>query len=121
MPNGITLTIDNNYTVNSHLFACDEMWAGIIVEAGGNLIIDGNKNNEKIGTLIEHAETAVTNQNAASMKISFITFNHNKTAIEMIPGTYNTANNFIYGTHFLCSNWQMTKGPLAGQFLNNIY
>jgi hypothetical protein len=116
VPNGKTLTIDSEGTVNSHLFACDEMWSGIIVEAGGNLIIDGNKNNEKIGTLIEHAETAVTNQNAASMKISFATFNHNKTAIEMIPGTYNTANNFIYGTHFLCSNWQMTKGPLEGQF-----
>lgn len=80
---GATLTINN-----AHLYACNDMWTGIIVQPGGRLIINNN-------SLIEDALIAVNidGHTATSTILTATTavFNKNYTAISISNYTQTTA------------------------------
>jgi hypothetical protein len=86
-----TLTIDN-----CHLYACYDMWTGIIVQPGGRLIINNN-------SMIEDAITAVNiDGHTATTTILTATtaiFNNNYTAIKISNYTQPTSST-SYTTQF---------------------
>ncbi len=108
------LTIQNDSNENSHLFPCDEMWTGIVVEPGGQLTITGNKDNgSKRGTLIEGAQTAVS-CDACTLKVRYSEFNRNMQAMDIRNNIYSTS--YIYGTTFRCEDWLIGRQPFMDHF-----
>jgi len=95
---GAILTLDH-----SHIYACGDMWSGIIVEPGGTLNIIN-------GTLIEDAELAVyigTPNSSTTLFVDNAIFNRNMDAIFIDTYLYNTGSptypNFkVQNTVFTC-------------------
>lgn len=100
---GGKLTIENK----AHLKSCgSEMWHGIIVEPGGELIITGNNLVDQ--TKIEDADYAIDATMSASIYYTsvtvgeWVTFNNNKVGIYLHDGDFEHFFN-ISRTTFTCS------------------
>ncbi len=107
--NGGTLIIRNDGTNNSHLFACAEMWNGIIVEPGAILDIGGNvTSGSKLGTLIQGAITAI-DVNAGTLKLNYATFDHDLLSVYVRNNP--SVNSYIYGCKFRCTGERIGKVP----------
>ncbi len=127
VPNFKTLTITEDGNGNySSLFACDKMWAGIVVDEGGTLIAGP-------GTQISDAVIAIVcdangnSVNAIQIRGSGtkpVIFDENYTAIDLRNGTflYNAGlGNFISSSNFFCSSGYIQKDPYIGSIpLNHI-
>ncbi|MEL6864714.1 MAG: T9SS type A sorting domain-containing protein [Bacteroidota bacterium] len=95
--NGSQLTIKNN----SRLFACNEMWEGIIVEDGASLVVEEST--------IEDANIAIHAQDGASVSITNSTFIRNFMGVYSGPSV--TMLNFGE-----CFNNQFLGGTLLPQY-----
>ncbi|UPT68994.1 MAG: hypothetical protein M0D57_10405 [Sphingobacteriales bacterium JAD_PAG50586_3] len=86
---GKTLTI-----TNSHLHACSGfMWKSIIVENGGNLIIQGSGTNPACGTLIQDAEVAIDYWGNSNFDIITSEFDNNYRHVQIRD--FTGAHNFF--------------------------
>ncbi|MEO8085550.1 MAG: T9SS type A sorting domain-containing protein [Bacteroidota bacterium] len=96
--NGGTLTV----TTNAHLFACGDMWGGIVVEPGGSVIVNGNS----ILADAEHAIFANTTVGTtSSINVRSGIFNSNYVGIFVQTtgnGQFNTINLTVTGSRFDC-------------------
>lgn len=90
---GVTFTITNG----SHLHACQEMWKGIYVSAGGELIVDEQ-------SLIEDAQMAVVLPGGAEYTIEEADFNKNYIHVLLFRfnGTGSNPTGTIKNSRFLC-------------------
>ena len=99
IPSGKTLTID----LSARLYACGNMWSGIILQPGGIVMIHGNSSIEDAEYGI-YAKTTTTFQSriravSANFKRCFI-------GIYVEPlslGNYNNIIFTVYGSNFNCS------------------
>ncbi len=97
----ITIANGSSLTINHcHLYACNNMWQGIIVSPGGRLII--NDINSTGTTLIEDAIISVdlTNPNSSTeIKVDNAVFNKNLNAVKIANYQSNTVpspySNFV--------------------------
>lgn len=96
---GATLTI-----IGSHLYACDEMWKGIVVESGGHVVIQPYINQSGLPfktTLIEDAMVAIdflpvtAQQSTILLSVSNATFNRNYTSIQIQGYPYTNVNSMF--------------------------
>ncbi len=131
VPAGINLTLakDPNSSATTTLFACSEMWEGIVVEADANG--DPGKLAVTEGTRISDAAIAITadgmgytnTANVPELTIgttSRVTFDHNIEDIRITNGNFSSAQ--IWRTDFLCSGKVIHRnytGTLPG--INNRY
>jgi hypothetical protein len=82
VPAGVTLTLSH-----MHLLACTDMWTGIIVQPGGNLIVQDS-------SMIEDAFTAIDCSNwlqsatSNSLTVDGCVFNRNETSININQWNY---------------------------------
>lgn len=104
IPNGANLII-----TNSHLYACGNMWQGIVIQNGGKLSVLNN-------SMIEDAIIAVdinnNTQTTNVLTITSSTFNKNKTGVNINNYTQSIANYpfNITNSIFTCRNIL----PIAG-------
>lgn len=115
---GAILTLDH-----CHLYACDSMWQGIIVEPGGRLIINN-------GSLIEDAELAVDIQNhtstASILEVDESVFNRNYIGINIANYQQNTAtypfeiSNSVFTSRNLTFTNSTWPSPTDLETLDNI-
>ncbi|MBL0339723.1 MAG: hypothetical protein IPP71_01695 [Bacteroidetes bacterium] len=111
------LTITYAIPENSHLFACENMWEGIVVEPGGQLIIDGyittGNGGSGRGTLIEGAKNAIMVDDGI-LKLRYAEFNHNY--LSVLLKNDQDANSYIYGCKFNCIGGMIAKEPFMEHF-----
>lgn len=113
VPSGLKLTIKNNVAYISHLFACGDMWDGII-NNGGTVIIKGEYANHN---KIEDAETALYNQ-GGTIKVYHNDFKDNFTDVSLEGGSFPFAQSQIYGNNFLNTYTLLAKAPHNGTASN---
>lgn len=100
IPAGKTLTINN-----SHLYACDVMWRGIIVNNG-----NCNTNNN---TIIEDAKCAIDKNGCGVLNATATTFDHDLVGIHILGcGTGNL--DLIENNVFKCTGGNTLKSPNLG-------
>lgn len=92
IPSNFELTIENG----SHLHGCPNMWDGIIILDGGELIIDNSE--------VEDAQRAVASENGAYFKITNSTFNKNYWGIVLEPYASAAHPGYIDNTVFSCED-----------------
>ncbi|MFK8039356.1 MAG: T9SS type A sorting domain-containing protein [Crocinitomicaceae bacterium] len=137
----VTITVSSGSVLQisgSHLYACSEMWNGIVVEPGARLVIVGNyingTSNPVQSSLIEDAKIAVDVQDNP-LPVYFLTFPtypfqagdviFNKNHIGVKLGSYNvpipaflaSGLHPIYGCMFTCRDIQtypFAAGPNPG-------
>ncbi len=101
---GVTITINSGATLrieaNSHLYACGDMWSGII--NNGTIIVDNST--------IEDALNAVF-VNRGITKIDHSYFNHNDNGVVFNTGTYLPTQSWIRSTIFDCTDGEIGKQP----------
>jgi hypothetical protein len=94
VPNGKTLNIHNG----SVLEGCTYRWAGIEVQAGGNIFIDGN-------STLKDADYAVNIQNSSQATSTYyfskVNFSRNYYSIK-VSNLASNGNNIIEGCEFNC-------------------
>ncbi len=97
---GKSLTLTNA----TYLSACDEMWAGIVVENGGTIVVNG--------ATIEDAITAINMPDGASYQIDNSIFNKNRIHINITPAFVTPVHNpgTIKTSKFVCQ----THASLGG-------
>jgi hypothetical protein len=150
MPN-VTITVKPNATLTinvSHLYGCENMWQGIVVEEGGKVILQPFSISNVIQktTLIEDAIIAIEFQPILNQQNSFVfisdnaTFNKNKTAIKINSYSFNNPSsvflikNTLFTTRNLynvsTSTWPLTAtikslnnnpNPLLSPYISSIY
>jgi hypothetical protein len=150
MPN-VTITVKPNATLTingSHLYGCENMWQGIVVEEGGKVILQPFSISNVIQktTLIEDAIIAIEFQPILNQQNSFVfisdnaTFNKNKTAIKINSYSFNNPSsvflikNTLFTTRNLynvsTSTWPLTAtikslnnnpNPLLSPYITSIY
>ncbi|MEO8088509.1 MAG: hypothetical protein ABI763_16940, partial [Bacteroidota bacterium] len=121
IPANITLTI-----IDSKLFACGDMWKGIVVDAGGKL----NITNSEIADAEYGAFAKLTSTLTSIITVTNAIFNSNYIGIYIQPNAvgFNTINLRVTGTHFISSyNLKYSSNisplgsvPYAGIYLNNL-
>ena len=109
---GVSLTVLSGHTLtlrHCHLLACSDMWQGIIVQPGGNLIVENN-------SMIEDAYVAIncpnwivpTSAPTNSLTVDGCVFNRNQIGIKLSEASvlsYGSTNNFpanIKNSVFTC-------------------
>jgi len=113
----VTITVLPNATLNvngAHLYACDKMWQGIVVQPGGKIniqpyILSGNIQKT---ALIEDAIVALdfvaipSSQPAAMLQVNNATFNKNATAIRIQGYPFANASSafLVKNSLFTCRN-----------------
>lgn len=115
--------------IASHLYACADMWQGIVVQPGGYLIIDGN---EKQSSFIEDAIVAVDFQmNFGNVKtdenflnVNNTIFNRNQTGISISDYNVTTPSTtypfFIKNSLFTCRDIFFKSGSLVWDNLETV-
>jgi len=109
----VTITVSPAATLNivgSHLYGCEAMWEGIVVQAGGKVNIIQVSSTKT--TLIEDATIALdylpitTSQTVAVLQVNNATFNKNATAIRIQGYPHqNVASIFsVVNSLFTCRN-----------------
>ena len=99
IPTGLSLTI--NY---SHLYACDAMWKGIILN-GSNC----NTSN----SIIEDAKKAIDKSGCGIINIKTTTFDHDLVGINILGCASNNLD-IIENNIFKCSGGNTLRAPYAG-------
>jgi hypothetical protein len=100
---GVTITVKPNSTLTlngSHLYGCESMWQGIVVEEGGKVILQPYSiaNVIQKTTLIEDATIAIDYKPILNQQSSFVltsnnaTFNKNETAIRIQSYLFNNVS-----------------------------
>ncbi|MBA3283727.1 MAG: hypothetical protein H0U27_01530, partial [Nitrosopumilus sp.] len=111
---------DSGNWLQSHLFACGEMWDGIRNEGG---IIDmfnmpppsGGNTPSASPTIIEDAVAAIESD-GGNLYIRFVDFNNNYSAINLKEGIYQVGSgSFIKGCKFRLEDGILNKFPRAGK------
>src|SRR6185436_4895566 len=109
MVQGVVPSSSPPFTVPTYLFACGNMWEGIINDG----VVDIQPGAPDFyHTRIEDAKTAILN-NSGALKIQYAVFDQNKTSINLQGGT--TSATFIQGCEFKCSTGKIKKSPHAGK------
>ena len=107
---GISITIKNGATLNidnSTLYACGNMWQGIIIEDGGTLNVTN-------ATAIRDAQYGINVMSNGKLFCNDVTLDHNYVGI-FIPDLQN-GSVIIQGTTFSCTDCT-TGYPLKGKYL----
>lgn len=104
--NGKTFTITDQSGVTSWLYACGDMWGGII-NSGGIVIVNNN-------SLIQDAITAITSTNGDRVVVTGARFNKNYYDISLSNGSFPASQTAIYGNLFDCST-NISKAPHINQ------
>ncbi|MCC6690175.1 MAG: right-handed parallel beta-helix repeat-containing protein, partial [Bacteroidia bacterium] len=110
---GSTLTLTStNATQFSHLHACGDMWDGIYIQPGGNLIINNS-------TLVEDAINGVVAVDGSSKyTINGAIFNKNYYSIKLLPTTVTSvATRSIINSVFTCRIFG--ANPNVATFISN--
>ncbi|MBK9046112.1 MAG: hypothetical protein IPL74_05230 [Bacteroidetes bacterium] len=125
--NGGTLIINadvNNPITRSHLFSCDEMWKGIIVEDGGILNIDGFITGSGLRNCkISDAETAIycpgnsSGIDVPTLTLMAVDFSNNLISIGAENVDLGIAD--IVGCNFNATSGMLTKIPHEGVYPQN--
>jgi hypothetical protein len=87
-----TITVASNATLtltHSHLWACQNMWEGIVVQNGGRIVVATNSLIEDAKTAITVPTSTITTGYVADIRTS--TFNKNHTAIRIQNCTTNVS------------------------------
>ncbi len=105
MATGASISISPQYTLtitnSTHIYACDEMWDGIALNTGGEIIINGS-------SLIEDAVIGLSIAPGSDYDIDFAVFNKNYIHIVFLPptvwGSWNPGapSGTITNSYFLC-------------------
>jgi len=129
----VTITVDATATLNiygSHLYACDEMWKGIVVKPGGKVTVQSiTSSGVNRSSLIEDAFIAIdipsnsfiTNN---PLMVRNATFNRNRVAIRITK--YSKASGSItypmsvVNTVFTCRDIPFTPNSLVWPHTNTI-
>ncbi|MCX6275724.1 MAG: T9SS type A sorting domain-containing protein [Bacteroidetes bacterium] len=120
-----TLTLHRNGTITgklTSLFACSDMWRGIIVQPGGTLVINDSVSISDAITAISCQGDGITEP---ELKINAgfgsggteVIFDHNYTGIELLQGNYQ--NFHCFATSFLCTGGFLSKAPARGEITNS--
>ena len=121
------LNITDNATIPSRLFACGDMWGGIIVEPGGTLNISGNSiiADAERGVFVQETTGPITNVNSniAQFQSCYEGIVVQRNSI----GQFNTINLDVVHTGFYTpyplkhsANFIVGNTTYAGMELNNI-
>lgn len=103
---GKTFTITDETGIASWLYACGDMWGGII-NSGGVVIVNNN-------TLIQDAITAITSSNGNRISVTDSRFDENYNDITLSNGSFPIGQTTIYGNLFDCSS-RISKAPQINQ------
>lgn len=107
---GVQITVPNGKAFNiiqsSHLYACNKMWDGIDVQAGGKISISGVSATGK-PALIEDAKTAINFNGGGALNLPLVTrhtiFNRNNIGINITNATPTAAFTIrVENTVFTC-------------------
>lgn len=130
IPPGVSITVPSGITLNivnhSVLYACGDMWAGIIVEEGGTLIVDESTiADAENGVFIQKNSTNLS----SSISISTSEFRSNYIGVFIEPNSNQVMNNVsltIYNSQFNTTyplkhslNYSVGDKTYAGIYLND--
>jgi|GEM_PF-3179104 len=102
--NGFNLTIDQS----SWLYACREMWQGIVNTGGGMVVIDGALGIVKI----DDAFTAISSTNSDMVQIDGAIFDQNWIGVSLSNGTFVPPSTYIHNTTFRCTGGYLPYPPM---------
>ncbi|MEO8086891.1 MAG: hypothetical protein ABI763_08735 [Bacteroidota bacterium] len=110
--NSVLNIIGTTVTTASNLFACGDMWKGIVVNAGGTI------NTSAVSPSHSHiadAELAIDNQQG-KLNLTRLDFDRNYSGILYNPGSYTSAGgNLLTKCKFSCDDSVITKPLYANQ------